>query len=434
VWRADEFLGALVSIVSLEALSEFISKISAKTELTSFILTGGHEVIGHAFSGEKMRGSGREQPLPTLETMGDASLALFSLPAEYDLREARPEAEIEAKLVREGDRAVVFFYKDVFGFGPEAWTFGVYAPLAEVEKVFGSLPFALIVGLTILGAAVLLAILLSRTISSPLSRFAAVSGAVRQLEIGRAQPLDRTYLREINSAAAAYNAMLNALRWFEIYLPRQLVMRLMRQGATAVRSEEREVTVLFTDIVGFTAIASKLTAAELADLLNHHFELLAEAIEAEGGTIDKYIGDSVMAFWGAPEDQPDHAERAARAAAAAERALDADNNRRVAEGLRPIRIRAGLHSGAVIVGNIGAPGRVNYTLIGDTVNAAQRIEALGKAHMREDETAIVLIAGEGASRLGSGFDLEPLEELVLRGRSEPTKILRLTGVPGAQLS
>ena len=86
-------------------------------------------------------------------------------------------------------------------------------------------------------------------ISSPLSRFAAVSGAVRQLEIGRAQPLDRTYLREINSAAAAYNAMLNALRWFEIYLPRQLVMRLMRQGATAVRSEEREVTVLFTDIV-----------------------------------------------------------------------------------------------------------------------------------------------------------------------------------------
>ena len=427
VRRGGEFLGVMIGLVSLESLSEFIADTSGDTQLATFILTGSRQVIAHANSPERVLQGGPDRPLPTIQSIGDPSLALFTLPAEYNLREARPDAEVEGKLVRDGDLAVVFFYRDVFGFAPDAWTFGIHAPLAEVERAFGSLPVALLIGLSILGVAILLAILLSRMIALPLSRFAAVSGAVRQLEISRAQPLGPTYLREINRAADAYNAMLNALRWFEIYLPKQLVTRLMRQGASAVPSEEREVTVLFTDIVGFTTIASQLTPAELADLLNEHFGLLAEAIESEGGTIDKYIGDSVMAFWGAPDDQPDHAERAARAMIAAERALDSANRRRASEGLLPLCIRAGLHSGPAIVGNIGAPGRVNYTLIGDTVNAAQRIEALGKGHMKDHETAIVLVSGEVAERLDAGFELVPLEELVLRGRSQPTKIFRLAG-------
>jgi len=274
---------------------------------------------------------------------------------------------------------------------------------------------------------VLAAVVLSGAIARPIARLASVSGAVQRLEIGRAELLDPTYLREVNRAANAYNAMLNALRWFEIYLPRSLVLRLMRQGASAVRSEQREVTVLFTDIVGFTGLASDLPAADLAQLLNEHFSLLAEPIEAEEGTIDKYIGDSVMAFWGAPMEQPDHARRAARACLAAVRSLAEDNRRRAAAGQPAIRIRAGLHSGPVIVGNIGAPGRINYTLIGDTVNAAQRIEQLGKAHMEENETAVILVSGETAALLEPAFELQAVQELVLRGRREPTRIMKLIG-------
>src|SRR5690606_6513392 len=185
--------------------------------------------------------------------------------------------------------------------------------------------------------------------------------------------------RETDEARVAFNSMLRGLRWFETYIPRRLVERLIEQGGEeALPSEYRDVTVLFTDIVGFTSIGERLSAQKLSAFLNRHFTVLAEHIEREGGTIDKYIGDSIMAFWNAPDPQPDHADRAVRAALAIARALHEDNERRARKGLRPVRLRIGLHTGPAVAGNIGAPGRVNYTLVGDTVNTAQRLESLGK--------------------------------------------------------
>src|SRR3546814_11538037 len=129
--------------------------------------------------------------------------------------------------------------------------------------------------------------------------------------------------------------MLSGLRWFETYVPRSLVMRLIRLGEGGVESEERPVTVMFTDIVGFTAASQRLTPRDTADFLNHHFALVAAAIDASGGTLDKYMGDAVMAFWGAPDDQPDHAARACRAALARMRAVVAANRARKARGRAP---------------------------------------------------------------------------------------------------
>jgi class 3 adenylate cyclase len=427
----NEYRGAILSIVTLRALSEFIATISDQTELTSFILAGDRQVIAHAALQDLAVRGGEEAPLVDIETLGDPDLAFFPLEATFDLREVRPGASVDGKLTEKDGRGVVFFYRTVVGFGPEAWTFGIYSRLEQVDRSFEDLRLALLVGLAVLGLAIVAATVLSGAIARPIARLASVSGAVRRLEIDRAEFVDTSYLREVNRAADAYNAMLNALRWFEIYLPRSLVLRLMRQGASAVQSEEREVTVLFTDIVGFTDLASDLPADALARLLNAHFSLLAEAIEAEEGTIDKYIGDSVMAFWGAPADQPDHARRAVAAALDAARRIEEDNRHRAKAGEQPIRIRVGLHSGPVIVGNIGAPGRINYTLIGDTVNAAQRIEALGKEHMDESDTVLILISGETAAQLGADFDVQEVQELVLRGRRTPTRIMKLIGMGGS---
>jgi adenylate cyclase len=201
-------------------------------------------------------------------------------------------------------------------------------------------------------------------------------------------------------------------------------MRLMGSGGTSVQSEERQVTVLFTDLVGFTEIGSRLAPAELADLLNDHFTLLAEAIEAEEGTVDKYIGDSIMAFWGAPLDQPDHAARACRAAQDIGRRVSHENARRRAAGEAPQGIRIGIHSGSAIVGNIGAPGRINYTLIGDTVNIAQRLEGLGK-EVSPDAEVTVLLSADTKAALNDGFETEGLGGFVLRGRDEPLDVFRL---------
>jgi class 3 adenylate cyclase len=219
--------------------------------------------------------------------------------------------------------------------------------------------------------------------------------------------------------------MLSGLRWFETYVPKSLVLRLMRLGEGAIRSEQRAVTVMFTDIADFSGLSERYPPAELVELLNRHFGLLLDNIEAEGGTVDKFIGDSVMAFWGAPEARLDHAKATCRAALAIRTAIAAENRRRAESGAEPLGLRIGIHSGAAVVGNIGAAGRLNYTLIGDTVNVAQRLEALGKdLDTREGETAI-LISGETAGLLGGRFELRPLGNHQLRGRRAVTEVFEL---------
>jgi class 3 adenylate cyclase len=136
-----------------------------------------------------------------------------------------------------------------------------------------------------------------------------------------------------------------------------------------------------------------------------------------------------MAFWGAPTLQPDHAQRACRAALAIAEILRVDNERRSEKGLRPVRVRIGIHSGIAVVGNVGAPGRINYTLIGDDVNIAQRLEQLAKDFDPGNGETVVLLSAETAKDLGEGFLLETVGSHLLRGQSEPIEAFRLVGTP-----
>ncbi|HJT15157.1 MAG TPA: adenylate/guanylate cyclase domain-containing protein, partial [Dongiaceae bacterium] len=143
------------------------------------------------------------------------------------------------------------------------------------------------------------------------------------------------------------------------------------------------------------------------------------------GTIDKYIGDSIMAFWGAPLDQEDRADRAVRSAQRIAQKLHVDNERRARKGLKPLRIRIGIHKGPALVGNIGAPGRVNYTLVGDTVNVAQRLEQFG--HEVDDgiDDAIIVISEALAQALPPGLALIDCGERVFHGRTSAMRVFRV---------
>ena len=189
-------------------------------------------------------------------------------------------------------------------------------------------------------------------------------------------------------------------------------------------SVEREVTVMFTDIAGPTAFSEGSPAAEVAQSLNRHFAMVSESIEATHGMVDEFIGDGGVAFWGAPEAQPDHARRAARAALAIAQALRIDNEARRAAGEVPVRLRLGLQISPVTVGNISAPGRMNYTIIGDTVNAAQRIETLEK-DLAPNAEIVDHVNAETAARLGPDFTPTPAGEHTLRGRREAIEMFRL---------
>ncbi len=170
---------------------------------------------------------------------------------------------------------------------------------------------------------------------------------------------------------------------FGRFLDPRVVEQLMERGATtrSMRGHSREVTVLFSDIRGFTTLSENSTPEQVVDLLNRYFTLQVEAIFAHGGTLDKYIGDAIMAFWGAPAEQPDHALRAVAAALEMGRKLEQFRSSAGALG-QDLEIGIGVHSGPAVVGFIGSPNRQEYTAIGDTVNLASRIEGQTKGIAR----------------------------------------------------
>jgi adenylate cyclase len=185
---------------------------------------------------------------------------------------------------------------------------------------------------------------------------------------------------------------------------------------------------MFTDIAGFTTACEKMTASQVAGFINQHLALVADCVEREGGTIDKFIGDAVMAFWGAPGRVDNPAASACRAAIAIQQSIAADNERRIAGGLEPIRIRIGIHLGAVIVGDIGSPNRINYTIVGDTVNATQRLESLGKV-VDPDAESITLISRNIHEMLPGGFRCISRGTHLVKGKHEGLDVYQLIGGP-----
>jgi len=216
------------------------------------------------------------------------------------------------------------------------------------------------------------------------------------------------------------------LRAFGRYVPLTLVMKLVKDGRVGAGTEERVLAIMFTDIVSFTSTCETMSATEVAGFINQHLSLVAACIEQEGGTIDKFIGDAVMAFWGAPGRIENPAASACRAAVAIQRALGADNERRIAGGLRPVRIRVGIHMGPVVVGDIGAPNRINYTLVGDAVNATQRLESLGR-EVDPDAEAVVLVSGEIFAAAADGFQFVERGAHSVKGKQEQLKVFQLIG-------
>jgi len=212
----------------------------------------------------------------------------------------------------------------------------------------------------------------------------------------------------------------------ERYHSPALIEEVLRRGAGGTEEGIRqlrtaEATVLFADLVGFTAFAEDSTPEQAAELLNAFLNLSVEAIFAAGGTLDKFIGDCVMAFFGAPMPQPDHAERAVRAAVEIQHSLRAWNADRAAQGLPAFAARVALNSGPVVVGDIGSARRVDYTVLGNTVNVAARLEALVA---RPGE----VVVGPETHRLLAGvIPTEPLGEFQLKGLQQKIIAHRVTG-------
>ncbi|MCZ6523986.1 MAG: adenylate/guanylate cyclase domain-containing protein, partial [Alphaproteobacteria bacterium] len=423
--RQGAYLGVLVAVVSVAELSDYLAGLSTLIGSNAFILYDRDRVLAHAQLIGRYPGLSVAAPLPELESFGDPVLAAMWREGAARELEIDLGKDIDGRLVEVFGERYVFLHREFTRYGERPWQVGSYFRAADLGEELRRLVWAA-AGILALLLSTLAAVLLAHHIARPITRLAGAASRIGRLEISEVSELPPSRFRELDEQATAFNTMLRALRWFETYVPRTLVRRLVQRGGAAqVDSVERELTVMFTDIAGFTSLSEGRPAEQVAAFLNEHFALIAAEVEAEGGTVDKFIGDSVMAFWGAPEAQADHALRACRAVRAIAAAQAAANQRRRARGEPPVGLRIGLHSGPVTVGNIGAPGRMNYTIVGDTVNVAQRLEQLGKRVHDDAPEVVVLISDETVSHLPSRDGLEAAGAFEVPGREQPVEVFKL---------
>lgn len=206
------------------------------------------------------------------------------------------------------------------------------------------------------------------------------------------------------------------------YVSPQVAETVLKDGQLPTAGQRMRVTVLFSDIRGFTQMSERMLPEEVVAFLNAYLSRMVEAIFAHGGTLDKYMGDGIMAFFGAPVEVPDHAERAVKAALAMRDALEAFNAERIRHGESPIAFGIGLHTGECVVGNIGTSLRLDYTAVGDVVNTASRLEGLTKEH-----GADILMSHDTYQEVAGWAQARAIEGVALRGKHVRHDVYALEG-------
>lgn len=425
IFRDDKFIGAVITTISVAAMNEDIKESLVLRKGTRFILYGTDRVLLQQNVEDKAKAMSGAGTVAELANIGDPILKNIWSPDRHALQIIGNQTEFTSHHLTVDGNGYLFFYINLPGYSDKDLIVGYWIKNEDAIAEIRRLGIAGLAGLAILVISGFIAVMIGRRISKPILALSVASRQISKLEFKAIAALPASRFTEVNEANDAYNTMLRGLSWFETYVPKTLVRKLIESGEAI--SEQRIVTVMFTDIVNFTPQAEGMSSGEVANFLNSHFRLVTSCIEAEGGTVDKFIGDAVMAFWGAPDLQPDHAARACRAALAIKAIIITDNEERKRTSLSPVKMRIGIHTGPLVVGNIGSAGRSNYTVVGDTVNIAQRMEQYGKILAPDQTDAVLtLITDATCDAAGPQIKAEKIGDYKVKGREDEVKIYRLT--------
>jgi adenylate cyclase len=404
--------GVLAVVIEHTRLSRFLSQLSVGKSGAAFILgqDGAPIAVPDPDADELKIQHASKQPL-----FGVVRLAVRQADGG---QQASSAGARQTREVMSGESYAVTLTPLAF----PGWRLATVIPEQEFLGSVHETTRRLLVGIVVLvvAAGLLSAWLARRIIAAPLLKVAGELGHVERFELDRVRR-HPSRLVEIEHLSAAIANMANGLAAFGKYLPGDIVKMLTSEAVEARPGGSiRPITILFADIAGFTGLSERL-GDRIVPLLGSYFDVMSREINANAGTIDKFIGDAVMAFWGAPRSDPDHAVHACRAALACQRAirmpgLTDDNG-------RPLGVRIGINSGEVLVGNIGSEVRLNYTVIGDAVNVASRLEGVNKQYGTH------VIIGEETRRLaGDRVHVRELDRLAVYGRAQGLHIYELLGI------
>jgi adenylate cyclase len=418
-----EFAGVVAVVVELERLSQFLAGLQVGKTGTVALLNRNGQVVASAASAALKRQQAGE--MPELETLARdhpmlASVAALLRGNDVKLADLQETRQLQIAGPADGKNYFVTFSPLNFN----NWVVATVIPaddfLASIQRSAMILLIAL-AGLTVIVAAI--AILLAhRLVAAPLLR---IAGQLKHIENFR---LDRVVrlaspLRELDDLSAVLLQMSRGLASFQKYMPTELVRTLVSQGVEArPGGHQQMLTVMFTDVAGFTRISEDLGDG-VVPVLAQYLEAVSTAVLNHRGTIDKFIGDGVMAFWGAPAPNERHAADACAAALECQRLLASQRAEAEFCGGTPLRMRIGINTGRMLVGNIGSSERLSYTVIGDPVNVASRLEPLGKIYGVD-----IIIGADTRIAAGDAVIVRRLDRVAVYGRTGGLAIYELLGM------
>src|SRR5216684_3883324 len=403
--------GVLAIIIEYTRFAQFLSNLSVGKSGAAFILGRDGSVIAAPDPGADEVNMQRSDQ--ALLPVAQGAMKQAGSPYDVDKKGAS-----QIRLVDAGNAYAVSLTPLTF----PGWTLATVIPEAEflgpIERTIRQLLIGL--AILILAAGIVSAWLARRVIATPLITVVDELKHVARFDLEKVRR-HASRLIEIKNLSNAIDDMAGGLAAFRKYIPADLVKTLVSEGIEpSPGGSIRNLTVLFSDIAGFTGLSERL-GDQIIPLLSSYLDTMSREVSSHGGTIDKFIGDAVMAFWGAPTANADHAIDACRAALACQRGLRASGL--VDDSGRPLRVRIGVNSGDMLVGNIGSEFRLNYTVIGDAVNVASRLEGANKEYGTE-----IIIGDETRCLAGDNIQVRELDRLMVYGRTGGIAIYELLDV------
>jgi adenylate cyclase len=412
----DDFVGAVGIDFRLGELSAFLKSLKIGDSGIAFILDNEGNVLAYP---EKamVRTSGKSSPRsPTLETIrtGWAKAAMDHFIATR-----------QRKFVFSygGENYIAAFRQFPQKYGRD-WVLGIVVPEDDfIGPIARTHETTLLFSFWLLIIGGFLTSALSRELTEPIKSITIEADRIKSLNF-EGEIAIRSPVTEIQRLGETMNSMKKALNAFKKYVPTEIVQNLVLSTDEAkLEAKSKEITLLFTDIYDFSSITEKAEPADLMEQLSVYFDEVGAIIHKYGGTIDKYIGDSVMAFWGAPVEDDQQAGHACMAAVEIIVALERLNTSWKEAGRSPLLTRIGINTGASLIGNFGSSDRFNYTAIGDNVNLASRLEALNKIYLSR-----IMVSEDTVKKAGEDFIFRPLDIVAVKGREKSVKVFQLLGL------
>lgn len=411
--------GVAAADITLDGLSDYLatSKISPGTQ--SYILDHQGRVIANSEHVRTYASQNGRVELHHITSLGDELPAIaFSF---------RPRDNEKLFSFVHGGRDYVARLASLPPEFGKKWQLFVITPLSDFTSAFDEQNKRLaLFGLIAILVQICIIYFLSSVVSAPLEKLALKVTRIQDLEGDNLPPL-KSPIREIAVLSRAIDTLDSAVKSFAAFVPVGLVRQLLdSEQRLVLGGHSRFLTIFFSDLENFSTMSEEVPSQELLVRVSAYLGVVTHAVNMEQGTIDKFIGDGVMAFWGAPALLEDHAQRSCLAALRIREGMKELNAHWEAEGKKPLKVRIGIHSDAVLVGNIGSKERMSYTVMGDGVNIAARLEGINK----EYGTGIC-VSHAVFKEAGERLCVRPIDDVTVKGRRSKVPVYELVGAYGA---